>query len=200
MNLRDGGWERIRVWVGRKPGIGGRESGCGWEKNRVRVGRKPGKRHHGWERIRVAAWVGRKPGKSHQRGEGIRVLHPAVLCCGHSLPGFSPTPGPVHPVSFPPGDWGRFRNATTARPAQRTPALPVAVTAIAPAPADERFRTPASGRESGLQYRPVSSTARLPARLHISVSTHPYRGRPAGRGGCQPSVNAAADGDAPLPP
>jgi hypothetical protein len=65
MNLRNAGWETIRVWVGSEPGVGGRQSGYRWETNRVKGlmgGRETGLRLR-WEGIRADVYSGgKKPG------------------------------------------------------------------------------------------------------------------------------------------
>jgi hypothetical protein len=81
MNLRNAGWETIRVWVGSEPGVGGRQSGYRWEAIRVEGlmgGRQSGLRPR-WEGIRANTCLGGKK-------TGCTVL----WSC--SEPGFLPLP------------------------------------------------------------------------------------------------------------
>ena len=81
MNLRNAGWEKIRVWVGNEPGVGGRQSG------------------YRWERIRVKGLIGGRETGLYPRWEGIRAdVCPGGKKTGYTVlwscsePGFLPLP------------------------------------------------------------------------------------------------------------
>ena len=145
MNLRDGGWEGIRVWVGENPGVGGRKTGYGWEGIRVNaiMGGKESGLRCGWEGNRVKVIRGGKE--------------------SGSCPLLSPVVGTLYPDSLPPrGPCTRFPShrgieaASAMRPQHGRPREP-----------------PRSPSRSPPSHRPppTSAFAHLPLAVSLVSST-----------------------------